>query len=124
MAEMNVIPLFGIKRGPRGARMQGLRPEMVPAMLATYSVYIQIGYPCIITSGVEGKHKRQSAHYSGRAFDVRTKRVGMSSVVATRAKTMIQLQLHEDYQVIVEGDHLHVEFDPATPVNYYFKSSG
>lgn len=96
---------------------------MVPAMLAAYSVFMSEGWMCIISSGVEGKHKRQSAHYTGRAIDLRTKQVGISREQAEGIKAKLQFLLHEDYQIFVEADHIHIEFDPQLPVNYYFRSS-
>lgn len=64
----------------------------------------------IITSGIDGKHSQNSLHYVGRAFDFRTR-----SIHPDTLKNIVQelkARLGPDYDVIDEGTHLHVEWDP------------
>lgn len=68
------------------------------------------GAGAIITSGIDGKHMQNSLHYSGRAFDFRTKLLHFEVVKLIVAE--LKERLGKDYDVILEGDHLHVEWDP------------
>lgn len=67
-----------------------------------------------ITSAAEGQHMTGSLHYENKAFDIRISNVvgGDSHVRFWAAK--MSLALGPDYDVIIESDHLHVEFDPET----------
>ena len=53
-----------------------------------------------------------SLHYQGKAFDLRTWHV--IEEVAKQLRTY----LGKDYDVIVEKDHIHVEYDPKQKVIY------
>lgn len=68
------------------------------------------GKQITITSILDGKHKVNSKHYSGNAFDVR-------SFTYSKAEIMILLNefkkaLGKDYDVLFETDHFHIEYDP------------
>ena len=93
-----------------GVRVLGIRPELVLALRIVEAVYQAHGAPFVITSIMEGTHKRASLHYLGCAADVRLPPQDAVSIVA-EAKAA----LGEDYDVILEGDHVHVEFQAKTP---------
>lgn len=63
-----------------------------------------------ITEGTGGKHSPKSLHYKGRALDVR------SSDVPNRDQFLKALRAYfgPDYDVVFEGDHFHIEFDPQS----------
>lgn len=63
-----------------------------------------------ITSGTDGVHSPTSLHPKGRAFDFRTKHLGQFEKEAVFETT--KAILGKDYDVILESDHLHVEWDP------------
>lgn len=74
------------------------------------------GFEMTITSGTEGRHGERSKHYIGQAVDFRTRDLiwetpdwdyDMRSEFAEHMK-----KLGRDYDVVLETDHLHVEFDP------------
>ena len=67
-----------------------------------------IGYEMTITSGKDGTHMKGSKHYSGNAIDIRTS--DMMHINATTSR--IQSKLGDDYDVIFEKDHIHIEYDP------------
>lgn len=62
-----------------------------------------------ITSTYEGDHSAGSLHYANLAIDVR--------LVDASYTTFNQLkeQLGPDFDVIHEGDHVHIEYDPKGP---------
>lgn len=63
----------------------------------------------VITSGTDGTHKRNSLHYRGRALDLRTKTLGDDKYLWAET---VKRRLGKGYDVILESDHLHVEWDP------------
>ncbi len=56
------------------------------------------------------KHSATSLHYAGAAVDLRTKDMGGAE--AKRAHKMLQEALPEDFDVILEGNHIHMEWQP------------
>ena len=66
-----------------------------------------------ITSANDGQHMDGSLHYKNRAFDIRIKNlIGDVHSTARLWAAKISLALGLDYDVILEEDHIHVEFDP------------
>jgi len=79
-----------------------------------------LGYEPTITSAIDGKHKRSSAHNTGRAFDLRTWTTINSGVQIppTRRLQMYDLinkLVDDEFDVVTESDHIHVEYDPKVP---------
>lgn len=69
-------------------------------------VYRKFGVAeAVITSGRDGTHKAGSFHYEGKAFDLRISNVLAALVLELRR------ELGSKYDVILEGDHVHVEVD-------------
>lgn len=99
-----------------GVRIAGLRPETVFALQVIEGAFRDAGYPMTtVTSGVEGSHSRASLHYLGCAVDIRTRFVPTEKLETLRVE--IARRLTAEYDVILEGDHLHVEYEPKTGVN-------
>lgn len=65
-----------------------------------------------ITSANDSKHKVNSKHYSSEAFDIRTRNLIGGDVAARKWVEDMKRELGRNYDVIFEGDHIHVEFDP------------
>ena len=61
----------------------------------------------IITSTFEGTHGDGSLHYGNDAVDMRMTRVESNFI-----KGAISQELGPDFDVVLEGDHIHVEYDP------------
>ena len=96
-------------RTKQGVSVRGVAPELVFASLICESVFNEAGQKFTLTSVCDGRHKVNSLHYVGKAFDIRVYDLrGISSyVMASR----LQEALGSEFQVIVEPDHIHVEFD-------------
>jgi hypothetical protein len=68
-----------------------------------------------ITSANDSEHGDESLHFDDRAFDIRIKNIigGMEFPLAARAwAERMQIALGDDYDVLLEKDHIHVEYDP------------
>jgi len=60
----------------------------------------------IITSTYEGSHSEGSLHYADLAVDIRRHKNGHVLRQELRDK------LGMDYDVVLEADHIHIEYDP------------
>ena len=76
------------------------------------SVFDRHGKEFTITSAIDGKHSRASKHYSGAAIDARTRHLLTSE--ADKITIDIKASLGADFDVVLETDHLHIEYDPKT----------
>jgi hypothetical protein len=89
--------------------MDGASMEVIEALLVVMRVCQKWGMDRIVVTSVnDGKHKIGSHHYLGYAVDLRNydwpDSIGMADEI--RAK------LHPDFDVVIELDHLHIEYDP------------
>ncbi len=93
-----------------GVNVQGLKPEILLAILIADPMFEAHGVDCVITSLLEGAHKPGSFHYDGLAVDLRSRELtegGKISVV-----TALRNALGDQYDVVLESTHIHIEFDP------------
>jgi uncharacterized protein YcbK (DUF882 family) len=93
-----------------GATLHGVQWQMFDAALKVEDVYGRYGHELTITSGTDGKHSPKSLHYKGLALDFRTRNVPQTQL--PKIEREIKQALGNDYDVVFEGDHFHVEYDP------------
>jgi len=93
-----------------GVSTFGIRPELLLALVVVDAVYRKFNHDCVVTSLSDGQHSSNSLHYKGLAFDTRTRQLTASQ--KTELRDMSASALGKDYDVVLESDHLHVEFDP------------
>ncbi len=93
-----------------GVRITGMRPEILLAAIAAERVYDEAGHDFTITACVDGKHMAGSLHYAGAAIDVRTRDITAADVQKLIAR--IKACLADDFDVLLEVDHIHIEFQP------------
>ena len=60
----------------------------------------------IITSAYEGTHSEGSLHYADLAVDIRRGSNGQ------QVRDELKNKLGMDYDVCLESDHIHIEYDP------------
>lgn len=70
------------------------------------------GYSCVCTAGTDGKHMEGSLHYKALAVDLRSRHV--AAELLPKIVSELKERLGKDYDVIIEGDHVHAEYDPKT----------
>ena len=100
MLKHNVIP-------------NGIKPEMILAVIAAKSVYDSYNYDLVITSICDGIHSKTSLHYVGYAIDLRTRHMKPEDV--REVVKDIKAALTTDYDVIQETTHIHIEYQPKRP---------
>ena len=94
----------------------GLSVQAYFAMNVADQVAKEHGQELVITSGSEAiKHSITSLHFSGDAFDMRTRFWSASEVKQVRDEIAARLGRHFD--VVIEGDHIHIEYQPKCMVS-------
>jgi hypothetical protein len=97
-----------------GVDLRGLSPQMAIAYtIATFVYSSKTGQRCIITSGSDGKHGPNSLHYKGKALDLRTSNLKPAEIHPVYIT--LKESLGEQFDVVCEQDHLHIEYDPKEP---------
>ncbi len=94
----------------KGVKSEGTQPEILSAIEKANKVYSDLGSELVITSLGEGKHKKGSLHPKGMAVDLRTRDLSKANQKA--AVVRLKETLGSDYDVVLEKNHIHVEFDP------------
>lgn len=84
-----------------------MTPELEKAIQAVDSILHAYGLHAVITSGNDGMHMADSCHYRNKALDFRIHHWPDVKEMAVR----IQGHLGSRYDVVVEDDHLHVEYE-------------
>ena len=93
-----------------GVSLVGLRPEIMVALMMAVGAYDQIDKDCVLTSALDGRHSLTSLHYTGQAIDLRTRH--LSPGEALQIVDMLVEGLTDDYDIILENNHIHIEFQP------------
>lgn len=88
-------------------RCFGVRPEIVLALQVAHNIFEAFSFDLVVTSLLDGEHSRSSLHYTGCAADLRLPGSRAAEVVAA-----LQHALGDDFDVILESDHIHIEFQP------------
>lgn len=88
---------------------------MAVMVASVHDTLKEAGYDCTITAGLDGKHSAGSLHYVGMALDFRTRVIPGADREPLRAK--ISARLGPDFDVVLEADHYHVEYQPKTHIN-------
>ena len=91
-----------------GVNIVGIQPELMIGLMAAETVYTKLGFELVVTSVLDGTHSETSLHYSGNAADLRTR--DFPPLMGQTARDMIAKALPNDFDVILEGDHIHLEF--------------
>ena len=89
--------------------LTGIRPELLFGLTVANDVYASLGVELVITSANDARHSTTSLHYAGCAVELGTRNIpGDPATVAADLKS----RLNVDYDVIFEGDHIHLEWQP------------
>ena len=91
----------------KGVRVGGLQPEMILAIMIVEPISVSFGQDFCITSALDGKHSKTSRHPLGFAVDVRSRDMTDDA----RAGLAMQEALGDEYFVLVERNHIHIQFN-------------
>lgn len=90
-----------------GVRVEGIAPEMAIAFIITSETYRLRKEKLVITSITDGRHMVGSLHHVGKAIDIRLPANDKESLTGELAR-----RLGKDFDVVLETDHIHIEYDP------------
>tara|TARA_R110000823_G_scaffold210943_3_gene341310 strand:+ start:3583 stop:3894 length:312 start_codon:yes stop_codon:yes gene_type:complete len=94
-----------------GVKIKGIKPEMVLGLLIAEGYFDSMGISeMVVTSATDGKHGVGSLHYVGYAADVRTWAIQDGDLIDFT--TGLSEELGEEFDVVLEKDHIHIEFQP------------
>lgn len=100
-----------------GTKITDLKPQTVLALMLCRQIYSDnFIASMVVTSANDGRHMDGSKHYTGEAFDLRTRGTGRSTQIASETRRILR-PLGFDVVFEDEGgenEHLHVEYDPKT----------
>ena len=95
----------------------GVREQLVPSEECHYAMKVAdevslmfAKKEAVITSILDGTHGKHSLHYIGDAFDMRTFIYSHSEL--SKIVQELTTQLGSNYDVVLESDHIHIEYDP------------
>ena len=83
---------------------------IVKILMAGERVYKDFNTELVVTSLMDGRHMEGSKHYTGNAADFRIWNFEAHELpyVVKQLKNI----LGNDYDVVLESTHIHVEYDP------------
>lgn len=94
--------------------LRGITPPLsIAYTIACHMYWERCQVRCVITSASDGKHGPNSLHYKGRALDLRTNNVPRHALSALHAD--LKSALGPQFDVVLETDHIHLEYDPKEP---------
>ena len=94
-----------------GITLDGAHSELLSALEKADAVYMDVANKeLVVTSIKDGKHSTKSLHYTGYAADLRTRDLSPKD----QGGILVELKrvLGKDYDVVLEIDHIHLEYDP------------
>jgi hypothetical protein len=89
-----------------GVSIERLKREIRRALDPVDAIYHAAGEEVVVTSTFGGDHKAGSLHYSNDAVDIRMPKKNPGEVAQE-----LRRKLGKDYDVVLELDHIHVEYD-------------
>ena len=96
--------------------VRGIATELLLGLVVAESVYKRFGVELTVTSCVDRTHSRESEHYGGRAADLRTWEIKpiieAQQLTLEHLVTILRAALPADFDVVLEADHVHLEYDP------------
>lgn len=92
-----------------GISFEKLQACMFAAIIVANEFCKENEKACMITSGNDGQHMANSLHYIGRALDFRTRE--MDEALQFKFVQYMRERLDTCYDIVLEKDHLHVEYD-------------
>jgi hypothetical protein len=96
----------------KGVNPAGIRPELLVALIVANGVWAKHGEELVVTSLNDSKHSKTSLHYAGQGADLRTRYFSNEEAEEVAQDLRDALGNSPDYDIIVESNHIHMEWQP------------
>jgi len=96
----------------KGVNPIGLRPELLLALIVADQIWKENGFHFVVTSLNDSKHSRTSLHFDGKAADLRIWDIPSPKLKEMTKELHKRLGDNPDYDIIIEKDHVHMEYQP------------
>lgn len=96
----------------QGVNPFGIKTELSIALQVCDTVYKENNSSMVVTSINDSKHSSASLHYNGCAADLRIWDFTSAQASAVVQEIKNALGNNPDYDVILESDHIHIEYQP------------
>ena len=94
-----------------GVKLDVFSPQILLAIYIADQVYVSMfNKEMVITSISDSVHGSGSLHPLGKAVDIRARDV--TSLGKNAFVVAMKTKLGDNYDVVLEKDHFHIEFDP------------
>ncbi len=105
-------------RAKEGVRIHGLTPQIMWALQICDSVSKEhTKREIMVTSISDGTHSRGSRHPYGFAADLRLSSwYDKGTPEDRKLHRAFTKELGPDFDVVLESDHFHIEWDPQAPI--------
>ncbi len=90
-----------------GVDISRLKRKIRKTLCVVDEIHKKHGIELVITSTYEGNHCACSYHYANDAYDIRWK-----PSYGKQIYEEIKKALGPDFDVVLEKDHIHIEYDP------------
>lgn len=94
----------------KGVKINGIKPEMVTALIVADNVWQDFGEELVVTSCTDSIHSLASLHYVGYAVDLRIKYFDKDEKI--EIAQALRDALTDEFDVVLESTHIHLEFQP------------
>ena len=95
-----------------------VNPAFIQAVPVLKTAWAMLGLDCVVTSGKDGQHSKNSAHYTGNALDLRIWNIADHMTPMAFGYNLagaLKIVCGDGFYVVLEGDHIHLEFNQAVP---------
>ncbi len=106
---------FGIHFYPTG-----IKPEIAITIPVIWGVAEYYNKYVTLSSAIDRTHKPKSLHYVGLALDIYWDDFNLFNGSLFRDELKERLGKH--YDVVLEDDHVHVEYQPKEPINAHWRN--
>ena len=96
-------------RKKSGVILDGVHSKLFDAALLIEPILNKYNQECVITSGRDSVHGRNSRHYIGMALDFRNRDMNRND--HAKAAEKVRKSLGDEYFSQMESNHLHVQWN-------------
>ena len=103
----------------------GLKPEITCTFVVIDKVLDEYQLDGILSSAIDRKHGWGSLHYVGLGIDVTWPGFQITTTQEKRqsVRDALKYRLGPNYDVVLELDHIHIEYQPKVAVNIIWRNA-